>query len=202
MSRLFCHSCVSTTTYLSGMPVSSGETYLCPNCGSNLVEFIDTETQSNEIHEWYPNRNLAGVRQNIQTSSLSNLLQQEIALAQRAAAYSNAAFFVPGSDGNIRDLMHRLLMQHQPNAVPTPMEVVRSLNSSSNGLTATNVASEEPCAICLESMKEDAGEDRLLCLRQLPCSHWFHDTCILPWLEQSQTCPTCRGNVVGLGFQN
>ncbi|RKP34049.1 hypothetical protein BJ085DRAFT_20426, partial [Dimargaris cristalligena] len=28
--------------------------------------------------------------------------------------------------------------------------------------------------------------------RQMPCQHIFHEECLFPWLEVSNTCPTCR----------
>lgn len=31
-------------------------------------------------------------------------------------------------------------------------------------------------------------------LRLLPCGHWFHEMCIMPWLQRSNLCPTCRAN--------
>jgi autocrine motility factor receptor len=39
------------------------------------------------------------------------------------------------------------------------------------------------CAICWEKM---------LTARKLPCSHLFHESCLQSWLEQDQSCPTCR----------
>eukprot|EP00158_Paraphelidium_tribonemae_P004230 Partr_v1_DN26648_c2_g1_i1_m69536 putative RING finger protein len=43
------------------------------------------------------------------------------------------------------------------------------------------------CAICIE----DYGEDDLI--RQLPCKHTFHSTCIDPWvMEKNASCPLCK----------
>ncbi|XP_019865622.1 E3 ubiquitin-protein ligase AMFR [Aethina tumida] len=39
------------------------------------------------------------------------------------------------------------------------------------------------CAICWEKMDS---------ARKLPCTHLFHNTCLLSWLEQDTSCPTCR----------
>lgn len=45
---------------------------------------------------------------------------------------------------------------------------------------------DQLCAICFEK-HADAG-DRLW----LPCCHNFHEACVLPWLRERLTCPTCR----------
>ena len=26
----------------------------------------------------------------------------------------------------------------------------------------------------------------------MPCTHQFHNECLIPWLEKHNTCPTCR----------
>ncbi|XP_074037010.1 E3 ubiquitin-protein ligase AMFR isoform X2 [Leptinotarsa decemlineata] len=46
------------------------------------------------------------------------------------------------------------------------------------------------CAICWEKMDS---------ARKLPCAHLFHNTCLLSWLEQDTSCPTCR---MALNIQN
>jgi len=44
----------------------------------------------------------------------------------------------------------------------------------------------QQCSICREAFK--SGE----MLKQLPCSHEFHESCICPWLQSNNTCPICR----------
>lgn len=42
------------------------------------------------------------------------------------------------------------------------------------------------CAICKD---EVSGEEMV---RQLPCLHYYHGDCIVPWLKIRNTCPVCR----------
>ncbi|CAK1587853.1 unnamed protein product [Parnassius mnemosyne] len=44
----------------------------------------------------------------------------------------------------------------------------------------------EECSICFEVMLRDQE------LMTLPCTHHFHQACILPWLQEQGTCPNCR----------
>ncbi|KAG8219572.1 hypothetical protein J3R82DRAFT_523 [Butyriboletus roseoflavus] len=48
------------------------------------------------------------------------------------------------------------------------------------------------CAVCKESFKLDPEDPDELVVVTLPCKHPFHQTCILPWLKSSGTCPVCR----------
>ncbi len=47
------------------------------------------------------------------------------------------------------------------------------------------------CTIC----QETSGENDLAwrCINR--CNHMFHDTCIQPWFQAHNTCPTCRGQL-------
>ncbi|CAN6477467.1 unnamed protein product [Victoria cruziana] len=42
------------------------------------------------------------------------------------------------------------------------------------------------CAVC----KDEVSREELV--KQLPCSHCYHSSCILPWLSIRSTCPVCR----------
>ncbi|XP_037495509.1 E3 ubiquitin-protein ligase At1g63170 [Jatropha curcas] len=52
------------------------------------------------------------------------------------------------------------------------------------------------CCICL-SAYEDGTE-----LRELPCHHHFHCTCIDKWLCINATCPLCKYNILKAGNQS
>lgn len=42
------------------------------------------------------------------------------------------------------------------------------------------------CTVCMEDFASDDS------LRQLPCEHYFHENCIVPWLKIHASCPICR----------
>ncbi|GLT29872.1 hypothetical protein SLA2020_047090 [Shorea laevis] len=46
------------------------------------------------------------------------------------------------------------------------------------------------CAVCLEDMSGGATE-----LIEMPCRHYFHQSCILAWLVKKLSCPLCRASV-------
>lgn len=39
-------------------------------------------------------------------------------------------------------------------------------------------------------------------VRKLPCSHIFHDGCLMPWLLRNTTCPNCRHNLFAFFSNN
>lgn len=46
--------------------------------------------------------------------------------------------------------------------------------------------SDGSCAICLKKYDDDEE------VKELPCKHEFHASCILPWLQKTNSCPVCR----------
>ncbi|XP_024530267.1 E3 ubiquitin-protein ligase At1g12760 [Selaginella moellendorffii] len=51
-------------------------------------------------------------------------------------------------------------------------------------------AEDAECCICLSSYEDDAE------LRELPCNHHFHGSCIVKWLRINATCPLCKYNII------
>ncbi|KAG6380939.1 hypothetical protein JVT61DRAFT_5332 [Boletus reticuloceps] len=73
---------------------------------------------------------------------------------------------------------------------PATEEIINNLPKQV--LTEGSPLLEGDCAVCKESFKLDAEDPDELLVITLPCKHPFHESCILPWLKSSGTCPVCR----------
>lgn len=59
---------------------------------------------------------------------------------------------------------------------------------------ATEQLHDACCPICQEELTaSDAASTTGT--KQMPCKHAFHAACIVPWLQQTSTCPACRAQV-------
>ncbi|XP_063243373.1 E3 ubiquitin-protein ligase RNF181-like [Bacillus rossius redtenbacheri] len=50
----------------------------------------------------------------------------------------------------------------------------------------TVTCKDDKCPVCLKMCS--LGET----VKVLPCKHFFHPECILPWLHRTNSCPLCR----------
>ena len=64
---------------------------------------------------------------------------------------------------------------------PVMMHKLRTVS-----LTIDMICSQPSCPVCSEDYAESSDAT------QLPCSHVFHATCVIPWLHAKRTCPICR----------
>mmetsp|Transcript_6240 Transcript_6240/g.8177 ORF Transcript_6240/g.8177 Transcript_6240/m.8177 type:complete len:345 (-) Transcript_6240:2554-3588(-) len=73
-------------------------------------------------------------------------------------------------------------------AVPTSRKTLKELKDvvlEENHLLCEGAPSIT-CPVCLERMVLGTV------VKRLPCKHFFHPNCVLPWLEKHCTCPSCR----------
>lgn len=57
-------------------------------------------------------------------------------------------------------------------------------------LTSVDEERGDDCIICLDKYVKD---DTLI---ELSCHHNFHEACILPWINDNNTCPHCRRIII------
>uniref|UniRef100_A0A674P8S9 RING-type E3 ubiquitin transferase n=1 Tax=Takifugu rubripes TaxID=31033 RepID=A0A674P8S9_TAKRU len=77
------------------------------------------------------------------------------------------------------------------NTGPPPADKERIKSLPIISITEEHVGAGLECPVC----KEDYSVEESV--RQLPCNHLFHNDCIVPWLEQHDTCPVCRKSLSG-----
>jgi hypothetical protein len=84
------------------------------------------------------------------------------------------------------------LMNNDPNKYgnpPTAKETLDKLEDRSideEELLDLRKKDSIDCSVCRD---EFVIESKLV---KLPCNHYFHGECVKPWLEQRNSCPTCR----------
>lgn len=67
---------------------------------------------------------------------------------------------------------------------PAKKEMISTLPTVS--ITKDQTDCRLVCPVCKEEFSLDES------VRKLPCLHYFHSECIVPWLELHDTCPVCR----------
>lgn len=97
--------------------------------------------------------------------------------------------FVNAAD--IDTFLTQFLNQMGENSGPAPAPENRINAIPTVTITAEQARDNLQCAICMEDFKENETAKRL------PCSHHFHEECILRWLRLHGTCPTCRVTLDG-----
>ncbi|XP_033492516.1 E3 ubiquitin-protein ligase RNF115 [Epinephelus lanceolatus] len=92
-----------------------------------------------------------------------------------------------GLDAVITELLGQLESTGPP---PAEKEMISSLPTVCISQEQTDCRLE--CPVCREEYS--SGES----VRKLPCLHYFHSECIVPWLELHDTCPVCRKSLDGV----
>ena len=77
-------------------------------------------------------------------------------------------------------------MQGHRGITPEIREKLKALVKPLENRKGEGASTEFDCVICIQEVSE--GEPVLT----FPCSHFYHEACIWPWLNNNSTCPTCR----------
>ncbi|XP_027113116.1 E3 ubiquitin-protein ligase RZF1 [Coffea arabica] len=94
------------------------------------------------------------------------------------------------SEEGLEDLIQELTQNDRPGLPPAPASAIDALPTIV--LTPTHLAIDSHCPVCKDEF--EAGEE----VRELPCKHFYHSDCIIPWLHIRNSCPVCRYQIGGL----
>ncbi len=96
------------------------------------------------------------------------------------------------SEDSEMDNIIQYLMANDPNKYgnpPTSKEVLDKMEQKQikeDDLLELKKTNSVDCSVCKEEFDIQSK------LIKLPCNHYFHGECVKPWLEQRNSCPTCR----------
>ncbi|KAI1901523.1 hypothetical protein AGOR_G00035300 [Albula goreensis] len=111
------------------------------------------------------------------------------ALSWTGMLHSNPGDYAWGQ-GGLDAVITQLLGQFE-NTGPPPAEKEKISSLPTVIVSQEQADSNMECPVCKEDYS--VGEP----VRQLPCNHFFHSDCIVPWLEMHDTCPVCRKSLSG-----
>ncbi|KAM4725070.1 E3 ubiquitin-protein ligase RNF115 [Anableps anableps] len=112
------------------------------------------------------------------------------ALSSMLQLYSNPGDYAWGQgglDAVVTELLGRLENTGPP---PAKKEMISLLPIVC--ISQEQIDCRLECPVCREEYS--LGES----VRKLPCLHYFHSDCIIPWLELHDTCPVCRKSLDGV----
>lgn len=132
---------------------------------------------------------LEGIIQQVMNGIIAPTAMPNIGVGPWGVLHSNPMDYAWGANG-LDAIITQLLNQFE-NTGPPPADRDKIRSLPTVQITDEHVASGLECPVCKEDYS--VGEN----VRQLPCNHMFHNECIVPWLEQHDTCPVCRKSLSG-----
>lgn len=95
------------------------------------------------------------------------------------------------TDQDFERILGRLWEQSQPpqGAPPASQAAIDALEVKEVDDKMLGVDGGARCVVCVDDLTK--GEK----VTTLPCGHFFHGECVVPWLKMHNTCPSCRGPV-------
>jgi E3 ubiquitin-protein ligase RNF115/126 len=194
----WCHICKRefNKIYIENVEIQ------CNLCGNNFCEEITNYSEISEhpsnFQPYESERNSQG-RTDRRANNLFEILQGPRYRPRTTSSFLEMLVGILGINNNYDYSMENIInyiMANDPNRYgnpPASKNTVESLERVT--ITKENIAkiikdsSEHSCSVCKDEFEVNQN------IIYLPCKHIFHDDCILPWLKERNSCPTCRSEL-------
>ncbi|OBT66313.1 hypothetical protein VE03_04291 [Pseudogymnoascus sp. 23342-1-I1] len=103
------------------------------------------------------------------------------------AVSGDAVYSQEALDRIISTLMEQHPTSNAPG--PAPAEAIAALPKKKIDKEMLGAEGKAECSVCMDDVVLDEE------VVALPCTHWFHETCVKAWLSEHNTCPICRTGV-------
>lgn len=187
----WCHLCKKE---FSKLYIENTEVY-CRLCGKTFCEEIDSDDDEDHPSNYQPfeynNRrrifNNNDSNNNISTNRTSTFREASRMLDILSSLLSF------NEESHMENIIN-YLMANDPNKYgnpPASKEEVENLeriiiDNENKRKEINNIVKDGGCSVCKDEYELNQK------IIKLPCSHLFHDDCIMPWLKERNSCPTCR----------
>ena len=196
--KIWCYICKKEFS----QPYEEKSEIHCNFCGKTFCEIIENDDMSVESHPMYfnpfvlnnNNRDNLNYNYNINNGNRNqnriNIF--EISNARRANRLLDLIanyYIIQNYNDNIDNIISHLMLNdtNKYGNPPASKKAVEKLKKYKiNEEKIKEFGFENLCGICKDEFI--IGEE---CL-SMPCNHYFHRNCLLPWLKERNSCPICR----------
>ena len=199
--KYWCHICKKdfTRTYNINTDIQ------CVYCGKTFCEILENEDTSNPSHPihfkpFVLNDNNTEVNENNNNNSSNRNINRnnnqrnifEITSSRRNNRFLDLItnyYIIQNYNDNLDNIISHIMLNDtnkygNPPAAKNAVEKLKRYKIDEKKIKEFGF--ENCCAVCKDEF--NLGEE---CL-SMPCNHYFHDNCLLPWLKERNSCPICR----------
>ena len=200
IKKYWCHICKKEFSHI----YDEKDDIQCNYCGKTFCEILETEDISNQAHpiNFHPfilNNNNTEINNNNPNDNNNGNINRnnnrrnifEITNRRRNRLFDTLTnFFIIQDYNDNFDNILNYIMINDPNKYGNPPASKNAVDKLKkykiNEEKIKEFGFENSCAVCKEEF--NIGEE---CL-SMPCNHYFHDNCLIPWLKERNSCPVCR----------
>ena len=176
--KYYCYNCKNkfSKIYIENSPIE------CISCYSQLCEEILPSYEDNITP---PDKYIPFTTSTAPEPTILRITNPNHPLVQLITNLINSEY----ENDEIENILN-YIMNNDENKYGSPPAAKSEINKLKKYILSkenlNNFGCENSCSVCKEDFV--IGNKMM----DLPCKHYFHEECLMPWLNQHDSCPICR----------